>query len=258
MLYTTVQNQFNALSHLKNQIGEMAHHFIGHPLLFLTGYYVEKTEQGFIGNGEINDKVRITYINGILNAKAHTFDSSTMISESHGGSNVHYFYRPTEGWTRDFLMCFMIKMGLLSSESQNLAAGWRQLIQEMGGVNGGGRIIHYAHSLGGSETDFARQLLTPEELRMISVVTFGSACIIANGGFSNVANYISCRDGIYLFSPIDYIKGALDSNSNVIFVGSLIDGWPLMDHFFCGDNYRLIVEKLGRQFIETYGSISKP
>lgn len=74
-------------------------------------------------------------------------------------------------------------IGYTGPTARRLAEGWRELIDEVGGVGNGGMIMHYAHSLGGVETARARRLMTPEEQKMIRVTTFGSPKVLSDEGF---------------------------------------------------------------------------
>jgi hypothetical protein len=201
------------------------------------GHSYERTEVSHYGERLVNDKVRVTFINGILTTRDDMLSNLELISESHGGVKVHYIFRPTEGWTWDISRAIMVKLafklGFRSMHAHLLAAQWRSLIHEMGGVNGGGTIIHYAHSLGGAETARARDLLTLEEQKMIRVITFGSATLIPNGGFQKVVNIISINDAVHYFDPVGHFRNYFDPNCNVQFHGDffiLWDGWP-RDHF---------------------------
>ncbi|WP_068471428.1 RHS repeat-associated core domain-containing protein [Candidatus Protochlamydia phocaeensis] len=234
----------------------------GEATYLLMGHSYEKTEVGVYGQKEINDKVRVTFINGILTTREGMLENLNLISRSHGGVKVHYIFRPTEGWTWDISRAMLIKMafylGFRSIHAHLLAAQWRSLIQEMGGVDGGGTIIHYAHSLGGSETDRARALLTPEEQRLIRVITFGSATLIRNEGFQKVTNMVCVNDGVssVFLEPLGHIRNFLDPNSNVQFHGSFFafPCWPA-DHLLGGPTYAPILEGLGEQFLKEFSRL---
>lgn len=224
----------------------------------LFGPHFEETVVDCYGQHEINDKVRVTFINGILNTRNAMHETLEMISGSHGDVNVHYVYRPTEGWTWDISRGIMIKTafsyGFRSTHAYLLAQMWRSLIEEMGGVAGGGTIMHYAHSLGGAETDRARDLLTPEEQKMIRVITFGSATVIRNEGFKSVINIVSVNDGVCLLDPIGRIRNFFDPDSNVRFYGSVINSpcFPLSDHVLNGHTYGPLLIEFGNQFLEEF------
>jgi RHS repeat-associated protein len=238
---------------------------LGEKMYKFLGYHAEQTETGIYGKGEISNKVRVTFINGILNIRSDMMESLELISRSHGGINVHYIFRPTEGWMWDICRAAMIKMGFStagfrSSHAFLLAEKWRALIKEMGGVGNGGVIIHYAHSLGGTETDRARELLTLEEQKMIRVITFGSATMIRNEGFQNVTNYVSLSDGVCYLDPLGRIRNIFDPHCNIIFVGSYFSHFPfpfpILDHVFDGMSYRTVLQNLGQQFVKEFGEIS--
>ena len=225
----------------------------------LMGHTFEETEIGSYGEKEI-DKVRVSYINGMLNTSDLIMNHAALISGTHDDVKVHYLFRPTEGWVWDVSRAMMIKLSyhaldFRSKHAYLLAEHWRNLIDEMGGVDGGGVIIHYAHSLGGAETDRARDLLRPEEQKMIRVITLGSPTLIKDSGFESVINHISANDGVSVFDPIGLFTHWFSSNSNVFIHGTFgISAFPIIDHSFDGKTYRNIMKDLGRKFIEEFGS----
>jgi YD repeat-containing protein len=236
--------------------------FFSESIFRLMGSEIDQRFIEYYGEREISDKVRVTFINGIMNSAHILFQSLKLISESHGGIKVHYVYRPTDGWTLDLARAVLIKtaflLGFRSAQAHLLAQMWRQLIQEMGGVGGGGTIIHYAHSIGGSDTDRARELLSPEEQKMIRVITFGSPTLIRNEGFQSVFNMVSVNDGVssFFLEPFGYIRNFFDPNSNVQFYGSFLN-WPYWpaDHLLNGSTYGSILYWLGKQFLAEFSPI---
>lgn len=233
--------------------------FLGEPTYLLMGPQFEETYEDHYGEHEISDKVRVTFINGILNTEEMVLQSLQVISESHGGVKIHYVFRPSEGWTWDVTRAIMVKaafkLGFRSIHAYLLANTWRKLIQEMGGAKEGGVIVHYAHSLGGCETDRARDLLTFEEQAMIRVVTFGSATLVRNVGFQSVINMVSKNDGVsgMILEPIGNIRAFFDPDSNVRFHGSFFNApyWPT-DHLLNGPTYGPIIQQLGEQFLADF------
>ena len=144
----------------------------------------------------------------------------------------------------------LYKAGYRSEYIDPLVKMWRELIEEMGGVNGGGTIIHYAHSLGGSDTDRARSLLSPEEQAMIRVVTFGSPTWMKNEGFQSVINIISKKDLVSaLFDPHGRWRNFFDSDSNVHYNTSS-SGW--FEHSLECDAYNSVITKKGEEFLEEF------
>ena len=90
----------------------------------------------------------------------------------------------------------------------------------MGGIDGGGLIIHYAHSNGVVHTNNALRLLSPEEKAMIRIYTFGSPAVLTNHEAESVTNYISYRDGVSLLDPIGFFRGLFGFSDHVTFVGT--------------------------------------
>ncbi len=240
----------------RDSLETMAKEIFGPTFFILTGTVSSGATQGVIGLGEIGDEVRVTYINGILNANSDCKEMAGQISKIHGNVNVHYALKTTEGWCWDLLKAAMIKMGYIPPEAIELATMWKSLIEETGGIEGHGKIIHYAHSLGGTITNTAGLLLSPEELSKITVCSLGSATMISPSSFGKVTNYVSRRDGVCLTDPMGYYSGALNPHgSNVVFVGSLGQGFPFIDHLLTNETYWSIIDSLGKEFIEEFGAV---
>lgn len=251
-----IHHDLSYISYIKKEIEGVAAHIFGKGFLQFSGYYGDnRPSTGCFGKEEINSKVRVTLINGILNVKNDFLENLRFFSETHGNTKIHYVFYPTEGWTRDMLSCLFVKMGFVSLQARMMAQTWKHLIEEMGGVEGGGTIIHYAHSIGATNTYVAKNLLSPAEQRMIRVITLGSPTIIpkSGSGFASVINYVSKRDGVCLLDPLGLLYGWLQQNSNVIFLGSVI-GMPIVDHPLTTENYTEILKDLGKNFFENYGS----
>lgn len=248
------QNKVGYAAYSRHEIEEFGNAILGLPFLRLTGFYFHNPEVGVLGKGEINDSVRITMINGILNIRSEYVENVALFSKSHGGVNIHYIFRPSDGWAHDLLKCVLSKSGMVSSQSELLAEKWKQLIQEMGGVGNGGLIIHYAHSIGGTETNNAKRLLSPEERMMIKIITLGSATLIPDTDFLSVINYVSWRDGVCYLDPIGYVRALLKIQQNVVFIGTPL-GVPIIDHLLDNDSYMTIITALGEEFVRTYGSL---
>lgn len=244
---TYLTQHLSYTDYVSSEFEKLSTDLLGRNYLLVAGYYNEPPEFGAYGEKEISDKVRITLSIGILNTRWDNIESLKMVSRAHGGAKIHYVYRPTEGWTWDVIKSSMVKWGHESLQAQQLAAIWKSLIREMGGPSNGGTIIHYAHSIGGTDTAVARELLTPEEQRMIHVTTMGSPTLIPDGGFASVTNYVSKRDFVCYLDPINYAQGLLGSN-NVIFIDTLL-GVPFVDHPISSDSYTKIFEERGRIFV---------
>lgn len=220
----------------------------GGAFFIMTGQNYDKSHAGHVGSGEINNSVRLTYTNGILNTIQDCRRAAEVISHIHGGVNVHYYYKATQGYSWDVLRTGMGKLGVVSYDAKKMAAKWKELINEMGGTGKGGSIIHYAHSAGGTDTANALSLLSDKERRMIRVHTFGSPTIISPDETVEAHNYVSIRDGVPII-------GMLTNFRDAVFIGSFW-GFPFVDHLFDeGGTYFSILQKQGDAFIETYGSL---
>lgn len=255
-----VNDQLRLPPSLRESLDQVGKSFIGDYTILLFGYHNYESHSDYYGERELSDKVRITFVNGMLTNHNMLQENLDLISKSHGGVKVHYVFRASKGWSNDLWKAALIKtcyyFGYRSGHAYLLAETWREMIKEMGGINGGGVIIHYAHSLGGSITDRARTLLTPDEQKMIRVFTIGSATLINNEGFQNVINIISPND--FIFEPISRIKNYYNSNLNVRVYGSfslnpfgLVLMWPF-DHSLNGFTYKPILCQLGQNFLDEF------
>lgn len=239
---------FSFANYAHAEIDYAAHQLCSEIYLIMAGYYEGGNSVGVFGDKEISNKFRITAINGILNLDETWCQSLDWISQAHGGTKIHYVLHHTEGWTWDLIKGVLSKLGYHSTAVGLVAQTWREMIAELGGIDSGGKIIHYAHSLGGTNTLLARDLLSPQEQKMIKVIAIGSCSIIPNEGFYSAINYVSYRDIILFASPIDYFK-ALIMPSNVVFLGSPL-GIPLIDHLLSMETYRRLLEMLGKEFVD--------
>lgn len=233
---------------------QILHNLVGNGFLLLLGFYKTEADKGLYGRAEVNDKVRVSFINGILTDYASLYSTLQGISGSHGNTCIHYVYRPTKGWVWDILHSFLVKLGYTSPYAEELAKEWKKMIYEMGGVNGGGVIIHYAHSIGAVESIRALSLLSPEEQKMVRMYAFGSPELTSKGGLAEIHHFISVRDGVPLLDPIGFLGAIGGGKSNILFVGSFF-GVPLIDHLFGTQCYQDIWRAMGRTFVEWYGSV---
>lgn len=207
---------------------------------------ISPADSGVAGRGEINDKIRVTYVNGVMNEIAHVDHASKVISQLFGGVNVHYIHNNTSGLIVDLIETIDVKFGFISDSAEALAELWREMIAEMGGVGRGGKIYHMAHSGGSMHTKAAAELMTPEELAMIEVVTYGAPFMVENPQFISVTNYVSKRDGVGLM-------GAALNPSAATIVGELEEGPPFVDHIFTDGTYLKLLHQNGQKFVSQYG-----
>lgn len=235
----------------KENFNQLATHLFSDFSLFMMGYLPEEHQITTYGKGEISSHLRVTAINGILNQKEDWLKYIRLLSETHGNINVHSVYWPSEGWAGDLYKCALAKSGAHSESTKNLCILWRQMIEEMGGIDGPGEVLHYAHSIGSVETYNALSLMTPREASKIKVITFGSPHLFPNEGFSDVTHYISYRDGVAMIDALTYYEALNSGHPHIIFLGDT-DGIPLLDHFIRFGTYREKIEELGLHFISQY------
>ena len=250
-MLNTLQNQFDFESYLRPKFDQAGSLIFGRRLLNLSGFYSDKPTEGVYGQGEFSDNLRVTFINGMLNSRADYKESLLNFCQSHGGINIHYIFNPTNGWTWDLLKCFYAKMGFETPQARMLAQTWKRLIAEMGGTDGNAAIVHYCHSIGGTHTSIAKSLMTPEELRMIHVISIGSATILDDSGFGKVTNYVSKRDGVCMLDPIQWVQAATNRLYHTHMLGTYA-GIPIVDHPLFLPTYANLIQQLGSDLLENY------
>ena len=253
---TVAENMYKSLTFAKQRLDWMLEvrstyedvffELIGKSWLRLLGYNPDPSDRGTYGGTDALPKIRITLINGILNGAPEAKENAALLSTTHGNVPVHFIYAATTGFAGDIFRACLGKAGIASHQAKMLAALWKDLIREMGGANGGGIILHYAHSLGATDTLHALQQLEPEERKCIRVATFGAPTLIKEGECAKVDNYVSVKDGVPTLDPPRYHTGA----PNIHFIPSE-SAFPL-DHVLAGKTYRTVLETLGQQFQEEF------
>lgn len=245
--FLEIKKRVDYLNLMREHVDIHSQNMVGKMIFILTGYQAGEAEQGVYGNGEINDKIRVTWINGILNIHPLFMQTVKTFSETHGGTNIHYVFRPTDGWGRDLINAVISILGYTSADAKRLAHTWKDLLKEMGPD---GMILHYAHSIGGTESYAALHLISTEERRRIRMITFGSATIIPNYGLDSSINYLSRCD---FMGYVHLIESYIFTDYHIEYVGSYF-GYPLIDHLLHMDTYAQVIEQVGLRFVDHYGS----
>lgn len=243
-IHEWIQSHLSVEKWIIKEVDFVAHQLFSNAWLAMLGYYNEDAGVHVVGSGELNNKVRVTIINGMLNMHEWAEYTALEVSKTHADINVHYVYRPTRGWMHDLIKATFCKFGYVSHEAQLLGQTWLRLIDEMGGPEGGGTIVHYAHSIGAADTYSARLFLSPEQQKMIKVISLGSPLVIPHEGFGSVINYISVRDGVRHLA-------LFAQKHNVVYLDSYW-GVPVIDHLMNSGTYKTLIENLGRAFIKEY------
>ena len=258
LIATNVKKSITFSKSVLDWVGEFRSSFedlifsvIGRGQLKLAGYNPDHSDLGVAPGKAEPAKARITAINGILNGTEEITRSAAFISSTHGDVPVHYVYAATEGFTGDILRGVFSKAGFLTRPARMLVELWRSLLQEMGGAGGGGAIVHYAHSLGATDTLNALMAMTEAERRCIFVRTIGAPTFIPSDLCARVDHYISIKDGVPLIDVYRYFQSMWRSNPNVHFLPSDATMF-FADHVIDCKTYRILLESLGQKFQEEY------
>lgn len=240
----------------RRRAGRAAEGLVGDTFLKLSGYYSGVDHSGVMGCGEANDLVRVTFINGALTDYSTFVDHASALSQCHGGVNIHYVHSPSRGWSWDMLRAFSIRFGYLSHQSYELVALWRQMFQEMGGIESGGIIIHYCHSIGVVDTLHALSLLSEAERKCIRVFAFGSPSLDIGPRGSRITHIVSWRDGVCFLDAPTLLALRDDPDHPALRMVGSRSGIPFIDHLFSSPSYQEIWRRLGGVFVETHGNVA--
>jgi RHS repeat-associated protein len=247
---TFASHRLDWIMEIRSQYETLFFSIMGRSWLRLMGYNLDPTSEETTGQGSLPQKARVTVINGILNGVLEAQRMARIVSQLHGNIPVYYVYSATHGFAGDILRGTFYKVGIVSEQSKILIKLWRRLIKEMGGINGGGVIWHYAHSLGATDTATALARLDPEERSMLRVATFGSPTILEADACAKVDNYISVHDAVPCLDPIRYFLALRNHDPHVHFLPSNTP--PLVDHGFSGNTYRTVLTILGKEFQDEF------
>jgi hypothetical protein len=161
-------------------------------------------------------------------------------------------YNCSHGFFTDIFQVILGKLGIATQPARLLAREWRSILENYDRQgNSDGSITHYAHSGGGTLTENALHLLTPEERSRIKIYTFGSASLFSKELARDVVHYVSIRDGVPMTSFINYCRAAFGQSNNVQFIGNF-RGMPFSDHAIRDGSYEVAATKLGEKFQEKH------
>lgn len=204
------------------------------------------------GKGETSDKVRTMFTPGQLSRLKDARTFSELISGMHGGSNIHTTTNPTGGLLNDLgesiaYRTFNIETEVIVAFVNNA----RNLIDEMGGTEGGGTLRSLTFSQGAIIERVGSGLMSHQERQMLQCHDIAPGCINSTKMAGDVTSYVS------KFDPVPYtdIRGMMSSNSNVQFLTPGPGAIPGMDHGIFNSTYRPVWERIGFQFINQYGAI---
>lgn len=239
-LITTTSYEGIPLVLVKDVFGAIGHILSGNGVdSFIASYREQHSTVGWEGNNDDTTQPMNTTGNGIHTTKDDLTDRANAMSKILGGQKVCYAYNASHGFTTDILEWLGQRLGFPTNSAQKLA----DCIREEWAVNPGRRICLWLHSQGGEIGAFLKKMLTPEELSLIEVNTFGSANLFEKGHFAKVTHYVSTRDWVPLLgNPIQYLKACLGARSDVTFLKAINSNF--FDHSYEGDTYQAKVIQL--------------
>ena len=202
------------------------------------------------GKGEASDHVRVMFTPGQLSRMKDSRTYADLLSEMYGGNNIHTVINPTGGVAND--VCESVAYRTFSIETEvivgfvNIA---RDLIDEVGGVNGKGTIISNAFSQGAIIERVGLELMSPQERGMFVCHDVGPGCINSTKMAREVTSYVS------KFDPVPYtdILGMLSPHSNIQYLKPGPGAIPGMDHGMFNSTYGPVWQDLGKDFTDQYG-----
>ncbi len=204
-----------------------------------------------VGNRHASDLVRISLGNGVCTRRADIHKFAREVSKLHNNAIIKVCYNTTHGLFADLIDSLLEKGNFQTHPVKLLMKAWRQCIDDMGGTDGGGKIIHYAHSEGGIITACALKALIKEERKMLEVYTFGSASLFDRKLARFVQHYVAAGDPIPLTDPIGYGKALFANDGSVEFIGNSLN--TFLQHSIMGNAYWQIFTDLSLAFNKNYG-----
>jgi hypothetical protein len=218
---------------------------------------------GVVGEDEIAPHLRIVFVNGIMNTSEDCEQTAKKISEIFENCKIHFTYNPSHGLMQDIIRAIKsLILGTYHNMSECLVQNIRLALDEVKGdkkekneqeeIKLKGRVIVLAHSGGGLMLDYARKILTQEELDRIEVYTFGSAKIFSAESFNKVSNYQSCSDFVPTICQL--LQGNIfRSSGKVVKLGSYRN-IPLSTHTLLSQDYHKALANVKQ---EVFDSVSK-
>lgn len=194
-----------------------------------------------------DDKLKFTFINGILNDLTSAKASAKMFSDMAGGREVIGIHNPSFDFL-DIGECVLNLFGIQTPPSKLLADKWTEILKDPKI-----HILHGAHSQGMLHTRLAMRSLSPELRSRITVIG------VAPAGFMNEAE---CCSATHFVSEADFVPSFdrglqwLLRNNRLAPVVTL-PRHPeayFFDHVFNSPTYREPLEKETQFFINQYSN----
>jgi RHS repeat-associated protein len=226
-----VKDAFMAVGHLLSGNG---------PGSFVASYRQQHSTIGSVGDSDDITQRKNLGVNGVHTEIDDAEKRAQEISLALRGQKVDYVYNATHGFTSDILEWLGQRLGFPTNSATKLVDS----IRKEWSMNPGREIRLWLHSQGGEIGACLKKMLTPEELALIEVNTFGSANLFDKGHFAEVTHYVSSRDWVPLLSnPIQYLKAVLGGRSDVTFLKSITPG-SFNDHSYDGLTYQTKIKEL--------------
>lgn len=226
-----VKDAFMVVGHLLSGNG---------PGSFVASYREQHSTIGSVGDSDDITQRKNLGINGIHTEIDDAERRAQQMSLVLEGQKIDYIYNATHGFTSDILEWLGQRLGFPTNSANKLVDS----IRKEWSMNPGRGIRLWLHSQGGEIGACLKKLLTPEELALIEVNTFGSANLFDKGHFAKVTHYVSSRDWVPLLSnPIQYLKAVLGGRSDVTFLKSITPG-SFNDHSYDGLTYQTKINEL--------------
>ena len=192
-----------------------------------------------LGKKELNPKESFVFSGGMLTCVSDGEKAGEQLSQFHDNANVHCAIKTSSGPLFDLLEFVIMKAGGKTARVKGMIEMTRQRIKALGGTASGGLVKVEGHSLAGLAIHCMLKYLTPEEKKMLAIVTYGTAHIVSGKGVHSAINHVSPRDWISILAhPTAHVKNLFykDKNIRINYVPSR--GFPFIDHFLNGRTYR--------------------
>jgi RHS repeat-associated protein len=205
-----------------------------------------------IGNSEGNKYAAIVS-NGVTTSSDTILARAKATSEALNGAETSAFHIFDHGLIMDLIHNTLVRVGFCTPAVHNYANKVRSDIALK--IIQGNRdpvILLKGHSNAGRIMYQALKHLSPAEKSHLEIATYGTACLIPNGEFKSVTNYITKGDVITLLgNPVGYARSIIDPGyANIEYVDS---NTSIFDRHNFESNYSDIDREVNYQFIQKYG-----
>ena len=190
----------------------------------LTWESKKKTSHFYEVGEKENPKVRVNFINGILESKEKSENNAKIVSNALGGAKVHGVYNASQG-VHDIVEAGLGQLGVVTEPVDRLHESWNAFFDQEG-LDSDAILVQVCHSQGATHTRNALIGYDEEKRKRIHVIAVAPASYISNDLCGKVVHLVSNRDIV----PLIHLKGARRCPETTVILERQKDTSPLDHH----------------------------